>query len=70
MQSKKVDDDPLCWLEFTKDSIIASCKSGTSGRTPGQRNAGTKTALGHIRTWNRPSDTPEVQAKEKASLDK
>lgn len=37
--SKIVDKDPLCWLEFTEDSILTSCKSG------------------HIRTWNRPSDS-------------
>lgn len=37
--SKTVDKDPLCWLEFTEESIITSCKSG------------------HIRTWNRPSDS-------------
>lgn len=27
-QSKIVDDDPLCWLDFTKDGIVTSCKSG------------------------------------------
>lgn len=27
-QSKIVDKDPLCWLEFTEDSILTSCKSG------------------------------------------
>lgn len=27
-QSKVIDPDPLCWLEFTQDSIITSCKSG------------------------------------------
>jgi hypothetical protein len=27
-QSKIVDDDPLCWLEFTPDAIITSCKKG------------------------------------------
>ncbi|PBP19557.1 hypothetical protein BUE80_DR009612, partial [Diplocarpon rosae] len=26
--SKIVDPDPLCWLEFTEDSIITSCNSG------------------------------------------
>ncbi|KAK0667967.1 WD40-repeat-containing domain protein [Cercophora samala] len=26
--SKIIDDDPLCWLEFTRDAIITSCKSG------------------------------------------
>jgi len=26
--SKSIDDDPLCWLEFTEDSIITSCKAG------------------------------------------
>ncbi|KAL3422068.1 catabolite repression protein crec [Phlyctema vagabunda] len=26
--SKVIDDDPLCWLEFTEESIITSCKSG------------------------------------------
>ncbi|KAK3503584.1 putative WD40 repeat protein CreC [Neurospora crassa] len=26
--SKIVDDDPLCWLDFTKDAIVTSCKSG------------------------------------------
>jgi catabolite repression protein CreC len=30
LQSKTVDADPLCWLEFTQDAIITSCKSGTS----------------------------------------
>jgi hypothetical protein len=28
VQSKIADIDPLCWLEFTEDSIITSCKSG------------------------------------------
>ncbi len=27
-QSKVIDVDPLCWLEFTEESIITSCKSG------------------------------------------
>ena len=27
-QSKTVDDDPLCWLGFTPDAILTSCKSG------------------------------------------
>ncbi|KAK0707560.1 WD domain-containing protein [Lasiosphaeris hirsuta] len=26
--SKTVDDDPLCWVDFTQDAIITSCKSG------------------------------------------
>ena len=26
--TKAVDADPLCWLEFTEDSIMTSCKSG------------------------------------------
>ncbi|KAK3941667.1 WD40 repeat-like protein [Diplogelasinospora grovesii] len=26
--SKTVDADPLCWLDFTEDAIITSCKSG------------------------------------------
>ncbi|TVY82241.1 putative catabolite repression protein creC [Lachnellula suecica] len=28
VMSKVVDPDPLCWLEFTEESIITSCKSG------------------------------------------
>ncbi|PBP17887.1 catabolite repression protein-like protein creC [Diplocarpon rosae] len=28
VMSKIVDPDPLCWLEFTEDSIITSCNSG------------------------------------------
>ncbi|CAG8958999.1 hypothetical protein HYFRA_00012158 [Hymenoscyphus fraxineus] len=28
VMSKVIDPDPLCWLEFTQDSIITSCKSG------------------------------------------
>lgn len=28
--SKVVDVDPLAWLEFTKDAIMTSCKSGMS----------------------------------------
>lgn len=28
--SKVVDADPLCWLEFTKEAIMTSCKSGMS----------------------------------------
>ncbi len=27
-QSKTVDDDPLCWLGFTPDAILTSCKTG------------------------------------------
>lgn len=26
--SKVVDDDPLCWLEFTEDVVMTSCKNG------------------------------------------
>lgn len=26
--NKNVDDDPLCWLEFTEDSIMTSCTKG------------------------------------------
>ncbi|KAI6432927.1 hypothetical protein MCOR21_003076 [Pyricularia oryzae] len=26
--SIKIDKDPLCWLEFTEDAIMTSCKSG------------------------------------------
>ncbi|KAK4166502.1 putative catabolite repression protein creC [Cladorrhinum sp. PSN259] len=26
--SRTVDADPLCWLEFTEDAILTSCKSG------------------------------------------
>jgi hypothetical protein len=48
--------DPLCWLEFTEESIITSCKSGKSPilhvlvyqYSP---------MIGHIRTWDRPRDT-------------
>ncbi|TVY30983.1 putative catabolite repression protein [Lachnellula hyalina] len=28
VMSKVIDPDPLCWLEFTEESIITSCKSG------------------------------------------
>jgi len=28
LQNKAVDQDPLCWLEFTKDAILTSCKAG------------------------------------------
>ncbi|KAI9056011.1 hypothetical protein LZ554_000943 [Drepanopeziza brunnea f. sp. 'monogermtubi'] len=28
VMSKIIDPDPLCWLEFTEDSILTSCKSG------------------------------------------
>jgi hypothetical protein len=28
VMSKVVDPDPLCWLEFTEDAILTSCKSG------------------------------------------
>jgi len=27
-QNKQVDADPLCWIEFTQDAIMISCKSG------------------------------------------
>lgn len=69
-QSKKADADPLCWLEFTKDSILASCKSGKSHRLParGWQSAYAKTSLGHIRTWSRPSDNPDVQVTEDEPL--
>jgi catabolite repression protein CreC len=26
--TKKADKDPLCWLTFTEDAIMTSCKSG------------------------------------------
>ncbi len=29
MQTKIVDTHPLCWLDFTEDAIITSCKNGT-----------------------------------------
>jgi hypothetical protein len=28
--TKVVDADPLCWLTFTQEAIMTSCKSGTS----------------------------------------
>lgn len=28
VMSKQVDPDPLCWLEFTEDAILTSCKKG------------------------------------------
>ncbi|KIN01228.1 hypothetical protein OIDMADRAFT_145325 [Oidiodendron maius Zn] len=28
VMSKVIDPDPLCWLRFTEDTIITSCKSG------------------------------------------
>lgn len=28
VMSKVIHDDPLCWLEFTKESILTSCRSG------------------------------------------
>ncbi|KAF4634430.1 hypothetical protein G7Y89_g3675 [Cudoniella acicularis] len=28
VMSKVIDPDPLCWLEFTQESVITSCKSG------------------------------------------
>lgn len=28
VMSKVIDPDPLCWLEFTEDAILTSCKSG------------------------------------------
>ena len=31
--TKAVDADPLCWLEFTEDSIMTSCKSGMLGKS-------------------------------------
>jgi hypothetical protein len=30
-QSKTVDDDVLCWLGFTPDAILTSCKTGKGG---------------------------------------
>ena len=30
VMSKVVDPDPLCWLDFTEESIFTSCKSGKS----------------------------------------
>lgn len=30
LQNKIVDTHPACWLEFTEDAIITSCKSGKS----------------------------------------
>ncbi|KAK3381401.1 WD40-repeat-containing domain protein [Podospora didyma] len=26
--SKTIDEDPLCWIDFTQDAILTSCKSG------------------------------------------
>lgn len=28
IQSKNIDADPLCWLTFTEEAIITSCKTG------------------------------------------
>ncbi|KAG9243101.1 catabolite repression protein-like protein creC [Calycina marina] len=47
VMSKAIDDDPLCWLDFTEDSIITSCSKEGEKLT---------LSLGHIKTWDRPTD--------------
>lgn len=32
--TKVVDADPLCWLEFTEEAIVTSCKSGELKKQP------------------------------------
>lgn len=54
--TKVVDKDPLSWIEFTEEAIMTSCKIGKC-IGPRVMNC-TKTVLGHIRTWSRPSDSP------------
>ncbi len=50
LQSKVVDVDPLCWLEFTEESIITSCKSGKLSKRSlalGNKNNNFKDTFGH-----------------------
>jgi hypothetical protein len=54
-QSKVIDPDPLCWLEFTEESIITSCKSGRSTSDSAEKIC-INVLPGHIRTWDRPRD--------------
>jgi hypothetical protein len=57
-QSKVVDPDPLCWLRFTEDTIMTSCKSGKSlylSLIFSKANTNS-VRIGHIRTWDRPKD--------------
>lgn len=79
--TKVVDADPLCWLTFTQEAIMTSCKSGTS-TLPDLRVAFSAFLLlfcpcptsltltgfkGHIRTWNRPSDSKAQVGKASAN---
>lgn len=69
--SKKADKDPLCWLEFTPESIVTSSKTGEF-MVPGRSLSGdvglltTMVRIGHVRTWNRPLDN-STQAENVAS---
>lgn len=58
VMSKIIDTDPLCWLEFTEDSIITSCKSGKSNFQRSQFGLAGHILMneGHVRTWDRPRD--------------
>jgi hypothetical protein len=60
-QTHVVDSHPACWLAFTEDAVITSCKQG---KIPSHANlmalASVRFELmeanpvGHVRTWNRP----------------
>lgn len=76
--TKVVDADPLCWLAFTQEAIMTSCKSGKS-TPPGLtgslldllsmslRYVANLDCIGHIRTWNRPSDSTAQVGEHSAS---
>jgi hypothetical protein len=63
-----VDDDVLCWLGFTPDAILTSCKTGRFLSVPGWlARVGTDRETGHIRTWTRPSElTQQLEEKKSA----
>lgn len=56
--TKKADKDPLCWLTFTEDAILTSCKSGKWFFQQPTVIAVLVLTLdkGHLRTWSRPTD--------------
>ena len=59
-----MDEDPLCWLGFTPDAILTSCKSGRCFVLTAQCLDWANGVTGHIRTWNRPSElAPQLEEK-------
>jgi hypothetical protein len=57
LQSKTIDEHPLCWLGFEADCIITSCQEGVNLVAHAAcLILSTDLCIGHIRTWDRPKE--------------